>query len=438
MEHPARILTMLKNPSPTAAVPPPFPPQLPGKPVSINSNMPESMPLEMPPGMTGCLPVGADGETIMAFGHRMAETINAGFLTLSIAVGRQTGLFNVLAGFHGQPKTSQEIADRGGLKERYVREWLGAMVTSRIVEAEGKDRFFLPPHRAIFLGGPGEELTILACALPVQSQVYENIVECFRKDGPRGVPYDYFDKFHGFMSKCSNIWWGKNLVSSFIPTVPGLTEKLESGVTVLDVGCGEGGASILLAKYYSKSHFVAIDICNYAIEQAKGYAIDAEVENVDFEVMDAHFMPDEWENRFDYVLASDSLHDMAHVGVVLHKIQRVLKPECHVSVLEVNARSDIVDNMNMPFASTFYTNSLFHCMTVSLAAEGGEGLGNMWGREKTTKALNDGGFTVIEESVPEGWFNIHYVCVKTDRKSQKGRSSITEAGTSASSSSLDA
>lgn len=122
MEQQTRILTMLKSP---AQVPPSFPPQLAGKPVSINSNMPESMPREMPPGMaagppgmTAGTPVGADGETIMAFGHRMAQTINAGFLTLSIAVGRQTGLFEAMGSFHGQPKTSQEIADRAGLKER--------------------------------------------------------------------------------------------------------------------------------------------------------------------------------------------------------------------------------------------------------------------------------------------------------------------------------
>nr|XP_054758031.1 S-adenosylmethionine-dependent methyltransferase Rv2258c-like [Lytechinus pictus] len=437
---------MLKSP---AQVPPSFPPQLAGKPVSINSNMPECLSRDMPPppgmsagpsGMTEGPPVGADGETIMDFGHRMAQTINSGFLTLSIAVGRQTGLFEAMASFHGQPKTSQEIADRAGLKERYVREWLGAMVTSRIVDIEGRDRYVLPPHRAIFLGreGPGEELTILACALPVQSQVFENIVECFRKDGPRGVPYDYFDKFHGFMSQCSNIWWGKNLVSCFLPTVPGLTDKLESGITVLDVGCGEGGASILMAKQYPNSRFIGIDICDYAIQQAKGYSIDAEVDNVDFQVMDAHLMPDEWESKFDYVLASDSLHDMAHVGVVLRKITKVLKNGCHMSVLEVNARSDIVDNLSMPFASTFYTNSLFHCMTVSLAADGGEGLGNMWGREKTTAALNEGGFTVIDESVPEGWFNIHYVCIKSDRSTSMttGRSP-TDSATSTRSSKPD-
>ena len=80
--------------------------------------MPREMPPMPPPGVTGALPMGADGETIMAFGHRMAQVINFGFLTLSVAVGRQTGLFRVLTNFHGQPKTSQEIADEAGLKER--------------------------------------------------------------------------------------------------------------------------------------------------------------------------------------------------------------------------------------------------------------------------------------------------------------------------------
>ena len=46
-----------------------------------------------------------------------------------------------------------EIAAKAGLNERYVREWLGAMVTSGVVavDAEDPNRFGLPPEHAVSL-----------------------------------------------------------------------------------------------------------------------------------------------------------------------------------------------------------------------------------------------------------------------------------------------
>src|SRR5205814_10699108 len=66
------------------------------------------------------------------FGGRMADTVNDALLTLSISVGHRTGLYDALANL--DPATSEEIAERTGLPERYVREWLAAQLTGGIVE----------------------------------------------------------------------------------------------------------------------------------------------------------------------------------------------------------------------------------------------------------------------------------------------------------------
>ncbi|XP_022105230.1 uncharacterized protein LOC110987100 [Acanthaster planci] len=359
-------------------------------------------------------PPNTAGESMPEFGARIMETVNAGFIALSIAVGKETGLFSVLAGFEGQPKTSQEIADEAGLKERYVREWLGAMTTGRIVnmDASGK-RFFLPPHRAIFLTTPGlgYELTILAAALPMQGKVFNYIIDSFKRDGPRGISYEHFGDFHRFMNACSLIWWDRHLVSTFIPSIPGLKDMLETGISVLDLGCGEGGASLILGKAFPQSSIVGVDLCSHAVAEAKKAATAQQLTgNVHFVEMDAHDIPDDWEGRFHYVLAWDSIHDMARPEKILERVRKVLAPGGRMSVLEVNARSAIADNMNMPFASTFYTNSMFHCMTVQLHA-GGEGLGNMWGRERAEETLRSGGFKVETFPSPfEGSFNCHFLC----------------------------
>ncbi len=186
----------------------------------------------------------------------------------------------------------------------------------------------------------------------------------------------------------------------------------EAGASCIDIGCGEGGLSIILAERFPKSSFRGIDIISNAIVDAKKSADKKKVDNTTFDVMDAHKMPDDWEGRFNFVVCWDSLHDMAKVDVVLKKIHHILAPGGIFSVVEVNAHSDCTKNMANPFASTFYTNSLFHCMSVSMSHEDGMGLGNMWGREDTIATLESNGFEVKDCSVPEGWFNVHYLCKK--------------------------
>ena len=180
---------------------------------------------------------------------------------------------------------------------------------------------------------------------------------------------------------------------------------------MLDLGCGEGGASLIMGKAFPKSSVVGMDICGHAVAEAKKAAAAQQVtDNVRFVEMDAHDIPDDWEGRFQYILAWDSIHDMAHPEKILERVRKVLAPGGRMSVMEVNARSEIADNMNMPFASTFYTNSMFHCMTVQLHA-GGEGLGNMWGRERAEETLRNGGFKVETFPSPfEGSFNCHFLC----------------------------
>lgn len=179
---------------------------------------------------------------------------------------------------------------------------------------------------------------------------------------------------------------------------------------MLDLGCGEGGASLIVGEAFPKSSILGVDICNHAIQVAKQGITKKNLTNVNFLQMDAHDIPDDWEGRFSYILAWDSIHDMAHPDKILERIRKILAPGGIMSVMEVNAKSQIADNMDMPFASTFYTNSMFHCMTVQLHA-GGEGLGNMWGRERAEETLRGGGFSVETFPSPfEGSFNCHFLC----------------------------
>jgi hypothetical protein len=124
-----------------------------------------------------------------AFAGRMLDVLNGGAIALMTSVGHRTGLFDAMAGV--EAATSGEIAARAGRDERYVREWLGAMVVGRIVEHEPETgRYRLPPEHAAFLTRTAapDNLSAFAQYVPLLGAVEDRIVECFERGG--GVPYD--------------------------------------------------------------------------------------------------------------------------------------------------------------------------------------------------------------------------------------------------------
>ena len=74
-----------------------------------------------------------DSEKSDAFADRMIDMLNYGALALMTSIGHRSGLFDTMKDM--KPATSDDIAKAAGLNERYVREWLGAMVTGGIVDA---------------------------------------------------------------------------------------------------------------------------------------------------------------------------------------------------------------------------------------------------------------------------------------------------------------
>jgi hypothetical protein len=117
-----------------------------------------------------------------AFADRLLKVLNDGALCLMISVGHRTGLFNVMRTL--SPSTCAEIADRAALNERYVREWLGAMVAGRVIECDpATDRFSLPPEHAAYLtrSAGAENIGVFTQYISLLGGVEDEIVECFKK-----------------------------------------------------------------------------------------------------------------------------------------------------------------------------------------------------------------------------------------------------------------
>jgi ubiquinone/menaquinone biosynthesis C-methylase UbiE len=331
-----------------------------------------------------------------AFADRLLTTLNQGALCLMISVGHRTGLFDAMREM--APATSQEIADKAKLDERYVREWLGAMVTSRVVEMDpASERFVLPAEHAAFVTRPSgaDNLAVFAQYIPLLGSVEDEIVECFKRGG--GVPYSKFPRFHDVMAEDSGQSVLSSLESHIVPLVAGLAERLAMGIQMLDVGCGRGRIINRLAELYPKSRFTGIDLSSEAILSAWEEAAGKKLRNVEFIVADLSRFDETAEvEAFDLVTTFDAIHDQAKPLSVLRGIHRALRSSGTYLMQDIKGSSKISNNLDHPLGPLLYTISCLHCMTVSLA-QNGEGLGAMWGEEKTREYLEKAGFRSVEK-----------------------------------------
>lgn len=342
-----------------------------------------------------------DPEKMDAFGERFVNLMNESALGLMISVGYRTGMFETLK-LLPHPSSSHTIADAAGLNERYVREWLGSMVSGNIVDVDEDGQLFhLPASHAAMLteSGEGECLAHLAQYFSVLGNVEDQIVDCFKNGG--GVPYSAYPRFHEVMAQDSRQSVVNALEEYILPLDPALIPTLEKGAQVLDIGCGQGYALRTLAILYPNSNFIGYDLSEEAIhfasEQAKAYRL----QNLTFEVRDlTGFDQDAPLDQFDIVTAFDAIHDQARPDHVLAGIRRALKPDGIFLMQDIAGSSNVFKNKLHPLGPLIYTISCLHCMTVSLS-QGGLGVGAAWGEEMTIQFVKDAGFQTVDRHTLE-------------------------------------
>ncbi|MGI8649864.1 MAG: class I SAM-dependent methyltransferase [Rubrobacter sp.] len=334
-----------------------------------------------------------DRERSEAFAERMMSVLNEGSIALMTSIGHRTGLFDAMSGM--PPATSERIAASANLNERYVREWLGAMVVGRIVEYDpDKDRYSLPPEHAACLtrAAAPENIAAFCQYVPLLGMVEDEIVTCFHRGG--GVPYSSYPRFHTVMAEDSSQTVGAALHEHILPLVPGLAERLEAGIDVLDVGCGSGRAMNALARSYPNSRFSGYDLSEEAVSRARAESGRDGTTNTRFVAQDAATFDES--GCYDLVTTFDAVHDQARPDIVLATIHRALKPGGVYLMQDIAAHSHLEGNLDHPVGPFLYTVSTMHCMAVSLYGEGGLGLGTMWGEEKACEMLTEAGFQNVD------------------------------------------
>ncbi|MEE8298953.1 MAG: class I SAM-dependent methyltransferase [Thermodesulfobacteriota bacterium] len=343
------------------------------------------------------------------FAERMMTILNHGALNLMISIGYRTGLFDVMSELSAS--TSEEIAKAAGLNERYVREWLGAMVTGGIIDHyHEKKSYSLPEEHAVWLTRKAvpNNIAVTTQWISLLGSVEDKIVECFKNGG--GVPYEAFERFHEVMSDESHQTVIVPLLDQTLPLIEGIKERLEEGINVLDVGCGSGFALVHMAREFPNSRFTGYDISEEAIDRGTAHAAQHGLTNVTLIAKDVAEFDDV--QKYDLITTFDAIHDQADPDRVLSNINRALKDDGVYLMQDIAGSSHVHNNMDHPLAPLLYTTSCMHCMTVSLS-QNGKGLGAMWGKELATDMVKNAGFTQVEiKEQPHDPINYYYIIRK--------------------------
>ena len=331
-----------------------------------------------------------DPAKLEAFVFRAVDEVGATLNAALVVMGDKLGLYRAMAG--AGPLDPGEIAQRAGVAERYVREWLNAQAAGGFVEYDGASgRYTLPLEQANALTDEDSPAYLPGFFQIAVGSVLDSprITEAART----GAGIGWHDHVHDVHEGCERFFrpgYNANLVSSWLPALDGVVEKLERGATVADVGCGHGSSTIVMAKAFPKTIFVGSDYHEEGIATARVRAEEAGVaDRVTFEVAPAAGYSGK---GYDLVTMFDCLHDMGDpVGASRHVLE-TLADDGTWMIVEPAAGDRVEDNLN-PVGRAYYAFSTLLCTPASLSQEVGLALGAQAGEARIRDVVTTGGFT---------------------------------------------
>jgi SAM-dependent methyltransferase len=347
--------------------------------------------------------MAVDMDKLNAFVGRFVGDLGATAHAGMVVIGEKLGLYKALA---AQPMTSAELATKTATDERYVREWLSSQAAGGYVTYDEKtNKFSLDEEQAFTLANENSPAYLpgaFELALGSLAAV-PRLVDSFRTGAGMGWHEHAEGVFHG-CEKFFRPGYAANLVSSWIPALHDVQQKLEAGARVADVGCGKGASTILMAQAFPKSHFTGFDYHDQSIEGARDSAKRQGIaDRVTFEVAKAKEYPG---TNYDFVAVFDCLHDMGDpVGAATHVLKSLHKDGTWM-IVEPFANDELKDNLN-PVGRVYYSFSTLLCTPCSRSQEVGLCLGAQSGEARMRDVVTSAGFTRFRRAA-ETPFNIVY------------------------------
>lgn len=325
-----------------------------------------------------------------------------------IYLGDRLGLYQAMAG--AGPVSSMELAEKTGLDERWLREWLYQQGAARVLEHAGDERFELSAEGACLLADEGHPAFGAGAfaSLPSTFGVLDRLGESFRTG--LGLPYDAFGPEGAVgVERGFAPWLRALLVPVALPRVGDVCARLERGAEVADVGCGTGVALLEMAKAFPASRLHGYEISQHALARGREHVASAGLENVTLH--DAARDPLPEEPRFDLVTTFDCVHDMTDPAGVIRQIRRALRPDGFWLLCDIKARPTYEENVRQnPMAALMYGFSVTSCMSSALSEPGGAGLGTLGLHAALAEKLaGEAGFSRFEPLSIDHPINAFYV-----------------------------
>jgi SAM-dependent methyltransferase len=345
-----------------------------------------------------------DWGKVKAFAGLMMNDLGAAMQGALTYIGDRLQIFKSLA--DAGAVTSAELAERTGLNERYLREWLGAMTAAKYIAYDSAtSRYSMSPENAMILANEESPFYMGGFMQMIVPEVgmAPKLVESFRTG--KGLPQsEYPPEVFEAIERGSAPMYRHQLIRKWMPAMPQVVERLNAGGTALDVGCGSGRAVIALATAYPNARIFGYDAHPGSVERARANAKAAGVaDRVSFDVVDCTKLP---ADQFDFIGTFDVIHDSVDPVGLLKSIRNALKADGTYLMVEVNVSNRPEDNIN-PMGRMMYSASTLYCMTVSLA-HGGAGIGALMGEPKAHEMTTEAGFTQFRRLPVKDAFSVLY------------------------------
>jgi 2-polyprenyl-3-methyl-5-hydroxy-6-metoxy-1,4-benzoquinol methylase len=344
-----------------------------------------------------------DNDKLTAFLGKFVTDLGATAAAGNVVIGHNLGLYRALA---AGPATAEELAARTHTSPRYIAEWLRGQAAGGYVEYDAAgDSYAMTEEQAFALTNPdGGIYAPGAFVLALGALRAEpRITEAFRSGAGLGWHEQHADVFTG----CEQFFrpgYIANLIPAWIPSLDGVEDKLRSGASVADIGCGLGASTILLAHEYPNSRFTGSDYHDRSIELARKHAGETGVaDRVNFEVASASTFSG---TGYDLATTFDCLHDMGDPLAAAKHVREALAPDGTWLIVEPYASDDVAGNMN-PVGRVYYNFSTLLCVPNALSQPGGYALGAQAGEAAIRQVVIDAGFTRFRRAT-ETPFNCVY------------------------------
>ena len=330
------------------------------------------------------------------FVERIMGEVNTGLSCLNLYIGYRLGLFEALA--DSVPITSEDLSRQTGLHERYVKEWLECTAVNEYLDHDAETgRFSIPAEYIPVLVDEDSPyyMASLLSYVPWMSAPIKLLLDAFRSGG--GVPYEVYvadSELFDDVGASTRAIYVNNYAHNWIPTMPDIKERLRSGARVLDMGCGTGWSSIVLAKAFPKIHIDAVDADWTSLQKARA---TAHQEGVSERIMFHHSTAESMALKGPYVLTTSFIcvHDMAYPVKALRKIREITAPDGAVFIGDMAVSDVLSENYNF-WGRFCYNASVLHCLPQSMVFPDSAATGTLMGPGKLQKFASEAGFKKME------------------------------------------